>query len=214
MTSAASSKYFVSVSRTSSESRSSAKGVKPTRSANKTLTRRRSATVSFRAPGAFGATGAAAAGAAERVPSGVAHSEQNFAFGRLTNPQLGHPDTSGDAHSMQNFAPGMFWVPQAPQIKLDEAYLREIAPRGPANGRDSARANNSADASGRTRHDFDGRCRPQRMRRDPGGIHRTAISRSDCNAGRARNISHSSVGCVRQPAQEGRRRLQSDRERA
>src|SRR3990172_7000079 len=66
MTSRARSKYRVRVSRTSSASRSSANGVKPTRSANRTLTRRRSAT----APATAGAKAGAPAGGAGRAGPG------------------------------------------------------------------------------------------------------------------------------------------------
>jgi hypothetical protein len=48
--------------------------------------------------------------------SGVAHSEQNLAPGRLTKPQFGQPALSGAAHSMQNFAPATFSVEQFGQI--------------------------------------------------------------------------------------------------
>jgi hypothetical protein len=49
--------------------------------------------------------------------NGVAHSEQNFALGGLTKPQLGQPLDRGEAHSMQNLAPATFFVPQLEQIK-------------------------------------------------------------------------------------------------
>ena len=108
------SKYFVSVSRTSSESRPSANGVKPTRSANSTVT-------SFRSdPGSL--AGATIVGRIAgiiccdpRGASDVAHSRQNLAPGLFNVPQLGQPEASGDAHSSQNFAPWMFCVPQLGQ---------------------------------------------------------------------------------------------------
>ena len=62
----------------------------------------------------FGTTVAVARG--EPPPSGVAHSEQNFAVGRFAAPQLGQTDANGVAHSMQNFAPARFSVPQFEQI--------------------------------------------------------------------------------------------------
>src|SRR5687767_12815059 len=116
MTSRARSKYLVSVSLTSSASRSSAKGVKPTRSANRMLTNRRSAPLSVAGVAAVVALGCAAGVGVGRVravgvvavappASGVAHSEQNFADGGLTMPQFGQPAARGEAHSMQNLAP-------------------------------------------------------------------------------------------------------------
>jgi len=62
--------------------------------------------VGDRAPGVLGR---AAAGI------DVAHSEQNFAAGRLAAPQLGQTMANGVAHSMQNRAPVRFSVPQFEQ---------------------------------------------------------------------------------------------------
>ena len=53
------------------------------------------------------------AGSAERAvgaepATGAAHSSQNFAVGRSSDPQLAHTRRSGVAHSSQNFAAGRF----------------------------------------------------------------------------------------------------------
>ena len=123
-----------SVSRTSSASRSSAKGVKPTRSAKSTLTRRRSATLASDPGGVW------VAGVAVTAPatSGVAHSEQNLAVGPFDVPQLGQATARRVAHSEQNFAPGVFSVPQFEQITgdlatcpTDRALRRERTRRRP-----------------------------------------------------------------------------------
>src|SRR5262249_14784412 len=113
-----SSKYRLRSPRTSSASRPSEYVVNPTRSANRMLTTRRSAT----GPGPFApvvaglarGAGLGAAGAAALAPacSGVAHSEQNLAVGGLIVPQFGQPVASGVAHSEQNFAPTRFSVAQ------------------------------------------------------------------------------------------------------
>jgi len=50
------------------------------------------------------------------APSGVAHSEQNFAPGTFVVPHDGQLVASGVAHSAQNFAPGRLSVPQLGQI--------------------------------------------------------------------------------------------------
>ena len=47
-----------------------------------------------------------------------AHSEQNFAVGGLTVPQLGQPAANALPHSMQYFAPARFSVPQTGQVML------------------------------------------------------------------------------------------------
>src|SRR5262249_28230406 len=98
--------------------RSSANGVNPTKSANRTLTTRRSATASAAATGAAGtaAKGRGAVGAGGG--SGVAQVGQKFAPGRVLGPPFWQPPTSGDAHSSQNLAPATFCVPQLLQIKV------------------------------------------------------------------------------------------------
>ena len=90
--------------------------MKPTRSANRTETSRRSATA------AELATGACAAGRAVGS-SGVAHSEQNFAPGRFALPQVGQDAGRGVAHSAQNLEPGRFSVPQFEQVTTLTASL-------------------------------------------------------------------------------------------
>src|SRR3954464_3440223 len=115
MTARARSKYADSSSRTASGSRLSDNGVKPTRSANNRDTIRRSDTGA--APGAGplaeACDGPAAAGVStapqslqKRPPdagdphcghvtaSALPHSEQNFAPGRLTAPQLAQPSSA------------------------------------------------------------------------------------------------------------------------
>ena len=90
--------------------------VKPTRSAKRTETRRRSAA------GAL-AAGAAAAGAVV-APSAVPHSPQNFTDGAFGVPHDGHVCASVVPHSPQNFRPASFAEPHAGQeIVSDTAQL-------------------------------------------------------------------------------------------
>lgn len=93
----------------------------PTRSANRTDTRRRSATGSPACPAAvpLDARAAAVTGAPavlEFAVSGDAHSEQNFALGGLAKPQVAQGPAKGVAHSLQNLAPARFSLPQFGQI--------------------------------------------------------------------------------------------------
>jgi hypothetical protein len=88
--------------------------VKPTRSANRTLTSRRSAIGS--AALALAGSEAELAGVIARLLIGAAHSEQNLAAGRLVAPQLGQRAANGVAHSMQKRAPARFSVPHVVQI--------------------------------------------------------------------------------------------------
>ena len=99
-------------------SRSSAKGVKPTRSANRTVTSRRSAT---------GADVANAAGSEGRdgAPSEPAWSPLNRCRNSTTElgsgpesaaPQVGQPEASAVPHSRQNFRPGLLAAPQFAQV--------------------------------------------------------------------------------------------------
>src|SRR5437764_458016 len=107
--------------------------VKPTRSAKRTLTSRRSATgvagpaaaepfvgragapvvVAGCAPGPADVVGAAAAGA---PASPVPHSPQKRAVGAFAVPQFGHTLASRAPHSPQNFRPASFAVPQFAQL--------------------------------------------------------------------------------------------------
>ena len=91
------SKYRERSSRTSSASRVSDRGVKPTRSANSTDTTRRSVTASVIGGG----------GAAEGAfsPRGVPHSLQKRASEAFGVPQEGHGWRSGAPQLLQNFAP-------------------------------------------------------------------------------------------------------------
>ena len=50
--------------------------------------------------------------------SGVPHSGQNLAVGRICWPQLGQSRTNGVPHSSQNLAPSAFSPPQLPQRML------------------------------------------------------------------------------------------------
>ncbi len=50
------------------------------------------------------------------TPSGVAHSEQNFAPGGFGDPQFEQTTANGVAHSLQNLAPTRFSLPQFGQI--------------------------------------------------------------------------------------------------
>src|ERR671930_1114507 len=118
------SKYRESSSRTPSASRDSEIVVKPTRSANRTETSRRSAT------GAIGAGGspAGATSTASRA-SGEPHSPQNLAPGEFATPQDGQATASGLPHSAQNFRPGSFSVAQLGQsIVLLKSLLPRLAP--------------------------------------------------------------------------------------
>src|SRR6185503_1084380 len=148
ITSEARSKYRLRTSRTSSASFSSANGVKPTRSANRTLTRRRSATGldpsgldgDGLTPTGGSVADARAAGDAARTPacSGVAHSEQNLAVGGLTVPQVGQAEANPDPHSVQNFAPGRFSVPQTGQFMRRGAYRSRAADRDSSLGSEAS----------------------------------------------------------------------------
>ena len=82
----------------------------PTRSANSTETRRRSAT------GAGTKAGAPARAGSALCASDVPHSAQNFAAAGSCAPQDRHVRASAVPHSTQNFAPGMFSVAQLAQI--------------------------------------------------------------------------------------------------
>src|SRR5579884_617714 len=115
------------MARISSGSRPAASGVEPVISANITVTTRRSSgaasdclcPLSLLSAGAgrAGAEVVATAGTAAAltasllalVASGVPHSMQNFALGRLTVPQFGQT-TRRFPHSRQNFAPTGFIV--------------------------------------------------------------------------------------------------------
>ena len=115
MTSVARSKYVDRSSRTASGSRPSDRVVNPTRSANSTVTSRRSAI------GASYATEAAEAGLMTAAPgvaptSAVPHSPQNRALGWLAAPQLAQTAASFVPHSPQNLRPASFADPQLGQF--------------------------------------------------------------------------------------------------
>ncbi len=92
----------------------------PTRSANSTVTRRRSA---IRAgPGAGAGRPALAVPSGEVgatagvAPSEVPHSPQKRAVGGFAVPQLGQTAASRVPHSPQNFRPSSFGEPQLGQV--------------------------------------------------------------------------------------------------
>src|SRR5206468_1654218 len=115
------SKYRDSSSRTSSASRLSEREVNPTRSANSTDTRRRSA------------EGGSRGGSRRPVPrSGVPHSPQNLTPGSLGEPQDGQATASGLPHSPQNFRPGEFTAPQLAQVTTSLSLPPGSGPRAPA----------------------------------------------------------------------------------
>src|SRR5207247_8179164 len=95
------SKYRPRNSRTSSASWASEKGVNPTRSANRTETRRRSAV-----------GGAAGEGWSRVVP----HSPQKRAPGRFVAPQVGQGEVSGWPQVSQNLRPAGLSAPQFVQV--------------------------------------------------------------------------------------------------
>ncbi len=92
----------------SSASRPSEAVVKPTRSAKRTETSRRSATGSC-----FGVSTERACESAT-----APHSEQNFAPAARGAEHDAHVRASVAPHSEQNFAPIAFSVPQAPQLMV------------------------------------------------------------------------------------------------
>ncbi len=89
----------------SSASRPSEAAVKPTRSANSTLTSRRSACGEGSAPDA--GTG---------VVSTAPHSPQNFAPAVFGVPQAAHGRANDAPHSPQNLRPASFSSPQASHL--------------------------------------------------------------------------------------------------
>src|SRR5437660_2828512 len=99
------SKYLDRSSRTSSASRDSDSVVNPTRSANRTLTSRRSVAAAM-------GLGAATAGRDSGAPRDAPHSPQKSNWGSLAAPQEGHSFASAPPHLPQNFRPGAFSVPQ------------------------------------------------------------------------------------------------------
>src|SRR6478672_340564 len=107
--------YFSSVARTSSGSRSSANGVKPTRSAKRTVTSLRSGDAAAARIGvvAFSSVAAGAPKAKPQLP-------QKRSFGSLVVPQLGQAAASPLPHSEQKRRPGRFSVPQLLQITREQ----------------------------------------------------------------------------------------------
>src|SRR5579872_1214989 len=113
------SKYRLKNSRTSSGSRFSEVDVKPTRSANRTVTRRRWATGGA-GPADVETGGAAAAGllraaGAEPAASAKPHAPQNFIPSGVGAPQFGQDAARAAPHSPQNLKPAGFSLPQLAQ---------------------------------------------------------------------------------------------------
>jgi hypothetical protein len=81
--------------------------VKPTRSAKRTETKRRSTPV--------------AAGDATRA---LPHSPQKRSSGSFAAPQVGHAIASGEPHSAQNFRPARFNRPHDRQVTPSTAAMR------------------------------------------------------------------------------------------
>src|SRR5438067_11825488 len=106
MTLRAVSKYRVRSSRTSSGSRLSDRPVKPTRSANRTETSRRSVA---------GMTISPASTASAR---GAPHSPQNLSPGWFAAAQEGHEIARPAAHWAQNLRPGRFSAPHREQTNM------------------------------------------------------------------------------------------------
>src|SRR6266550_6717407 len=102
------SKYRSSVSRTSSESRDSVYGVKPTRSAKSTDTRRRS----VRSTSAGAEASAESAASGKRVPQ----FPQKRASPTLAAPHTAHDSPKGVPQLMQKATPSGLGVPQTRQF--------------------------------------------------------------------------------------------------
>src|SRR3954469_7439792 len=109
------SKQGARASRTSSTSRSSATGGKRTRSANRTVTWRRSATGSWDGVVAVRAS----TGKAPAAPRTDPHSLQNFASGSVGEPQVGQAAMRRVPQSLQNLAPTGFSLRQTGQATRD-----------------------------------------------------------------------------------------------
>ncbi len=116
------SKYVSSSARTSSASRDSDRVVKPTRSAKRTETRRRSVVglALEPAPADGDALGVAAASAS---PSALPHSPQNLAPGVFAEPQVEQLTARRWPQFRQNFLPGSFSAAQLVQV-----ITRAVAP--------------------------------------------------------------------------------------
>src|SRR3954465_8383565 len=123
------SKYRVSSSRTSSGSRDSEIGVKPTRSAKSTETSRRSGLAS----GAGGAGSAARGAGAVGTPASIRspHSPQKANWGSLGVPHDGQARESRVPHDPQNLRPAGLSVPHAEQRMPPTPSRRFNRSRGP-----------------------------------------------------------------------------------
>src|SRR5688572_2490383 len=117
--------------------------VKPTRSAKRTDTSRRSATGGDVGPSDAGMADAKTATPAVGPVNDVPHSPQNFASAGLAVPQLGQETASTVPHSLQNLRPASFSVAQFEQITCsmwpsgDEPY--QPTRRPPSTGRTGRR---------------------------------------------------------------------------
>ena len=103
--------------------------MKPTRSANRTETSRRSAA------GASRARAAAAPGPAW-AEAGAPHSPQNFSLPARAAPHDPHESASGVPHSMQNFFPCGFSAAQLGQIMWGVSLPLRFCPPSPHSGRE------------------------------------------------------------------------------
>ena len=96
--------------------------MKPTRSANRTETSRRSAA----GPMSAGVVDAA------KAPSALPHSPQNFMVGGFAAPQLGQVCASALPHSPQNFRPASFSEPQDEHLTTSATCSLYSAVAGPS----------------------------------------------------------------------------------
>ena len=110
----------------SSASRPSEADVKPTRSANRTETSRRSAT------GAAVLSGPAMRGCPEL--SDAPHSPQNFAVGGFAVSHAGQASVSAVPHSPQNFLPTSFSALQALQRSVVTDAVWHVEDEGETRG--------------------------------------------------------------------------------
>src|SRR5262249_54000916 len=125
-------------SRVSSASRSSEAAVKPTRSAKRTETRRRSA---------VGATAAGAAAEAS-ASSAAPHSSQNRALAETGWP-FGQSRSSGGPQDEQNLASARFSVPQLGQVMPDPPQAARVGRRTRRRTSGRARSRLSTEGSAR-----------------------------------------------------------------
>src|SRR5436189_6387974 len=117
------SKYRDSSSRTSSASRDSDSGVKPTRSANSTETRRRSATGASTV-----AVAPVAAPLADASPRGAPQSPQNLFPGGFSPPHVEQLIARALPQSLQNRLPAGFSAPQFAHVTICKSLEESFPP--------------------------------------------------------------------------------------